>query len=271
MRPRSGLIKTCTWRSVVLQKHIRNCIAFEWKAPQRAYKNYVWRSVVRKSILKLLFLNKTPQRAYKNYGLEIRRGLRQSRCLEVNRAQKHIKTCCFWMRPRSGLTKTMLWRSVVRQKHIKTCLFLNETPQRAYKNYGLEISGACKSILKLIAFWTQAWKLVATPKPWALGWQYKKRLWKAVVRMWIGLQQFRQEPSLAGLQKLWFGDQSCAKALLRLVVVQWDPADGLPKTMLWRSVVRKGILKLDPVWITRPAACLHKNYGLEIRRGLQSQ
>ena len=59
----------------------------------------------------MLFFDKTPLRAYKNCGLEI------------SGAQKHIKTCCFWMRPRSGLIKTMVWRAVVAQSILKLVVY----------------------------------------------------------------------------------------------------------------------------------------------------
>jgi hypothetical protein len=56
-------------------------------------------------------LSEAPQRAYKNYGLGI------------SGAQKQIKTYCFWMRPRSGLTTNMVWRAVVPESILKLVAF----------------------------------------------------------------------------------------------------------------------------------------------------
>jgi hypothetical protein len=85
-------------------------------------------------------LNKIPQRAYKNYGLESKGW------------PKHIKTYCFWMRdPAAGLEKLWFGEQGM-AKAYPNLLFLDKTPQRAYKKYGLESNGRLKHI-KIYCFW----------------------------------------------------------------------------------------------------------------------
>ena len=77
---------------------------------------------------KLLFRDETPRWAYKNCRLE-------NIC-----SPKHIKNCCFGMRPRAGFIKTFVWRTCFAKPYLKLLSWV-ETPRWAYKNCHLENMG----------------------------------------------------------------------------------------------------------------------------------
>ena len=59
----------------------------------------IWRTCIRQTILKLLFLNETPRRAYENYHLE-------KKC-----SPNQIRNCADLMRQLVFVTKTIIWRT----------------------------------------------------------------------------------------------------------------------------------------------------------------
>ena len=71
-------------------------------------KTIIWRTGVRQTLLKTVVLNETPRWAYENYHLE-------NMC-----SPNHIRNCCFGIRPRAGIIKTVIWRTCVRETILET-------------------------------------------------------------------------------------------------------------------------------------------------------